>query len=118
MRHVRWLANNPSVCRRMTHANRACQMSDNTMNPDDKCPEIQALVRRVLAELGSLGVVVVDHWEVDLMAIGFAAASEPRPLAYVSSWHAPKPGQALTVRSPNTPDGFSQSARTELLHRP
>lgn len=38
-------------------------------------------------DLSERGWAVVDHWEVDLCAIGVALAEDPRRLAYISTYN-------------------------------
>lgn len=48
--------------------------------------------------------VVVDHWEADMCAMGFAEAEAPRRLAYVSTWEQPAGRYFLELESADGED--------------
>lgn len=65
------------------------------------------------AAIKARGWVVVDHWEADRRAIGFAANDEPSRLAYLSTWQKP-PGRCY-VELEGKPKDSSAGYLTEMV---
>jgi hypothetical protein len=56
---------------------------------EEKTPEVREVVAW-LNEHVDVELLIVDHWEADLCAIGLAIPGDPRRLVYISTWNRPQ----------------------------
>lgn len=70
----------------------------------EKSAEIVDVVERLAADLGPTAFQIVDHWKVDLCAIGIASPAEPRQLAYISTFRSEPSRFSLELETPGPTD--------------
>jgi hypothetical protein len=71
----------------------------------DKDPAIVALLRRLSDRLGPDAFDIVDHWELDLCAVGIASPRDHGVLAYISCYGEPEERYYVELELPPTPGG-------------
>jgi len=74
---------------------------DAHLEKDPRLLTVLALLRR---DLGAAAFVVADDWKADLCAIGITSPTNPRLLAYLSTWQQPPDRYYLELELPGECD--------------
>jgi hypothetical protein len=96
-------------CQKAPHRQKVCEaMKEEVNRPKD--PSVLDLIDIVDPEMR--GWVILDHWDTDRCAVGFANRSDPDRLGYLSSWGKLPGHYFLELETPNPDEELGYSAKT------
>lgn len=80
-----------------------------------KDASVWAMIAGVMQHVDSHALDVIDHWDADLAAIGFARAGVPNRLVYVSTWKQPAGHFAFDLEVDDSSTGEARGMGTGEL---